>query len=89
MSAATEALANGLGAVIPGGLGGRLFTCGVKNNEAAWTIAGGGRGEAGGGQRQVQQAALAGAHRREGVRLAGAADTIDGGFGGQAQFLMA
>ena len=57
---------------------------GVQDDITAWSQAGGCGGKARRGESQVQKATLAGAHGIEGMGLASAADTLDGGFRGKA-----
>jgi len=93
-SAAAEGVADGPGAVVGcGGAGARgfdwLLALGIEDDEAAGTVAGRCSGQAGPAEGQVEQAALAGVHRREGVGAARGADTFDGGFGDHLKLAVA
>ena len=84
-----EALLNadGVGAVLRAVWGGGalrfdgLLAFGIGNDEAAGAVAAGGSGQAGGGEGEMQQAALAGVHGREGVGAAGGTDALGSGLG--------
>jgi len=88
MLAAAEIVADGVSTLVDG-LRGGLLAFGVEDDEATGAFAGGGGGQAGAFEGEVEQAALAGGHRGEGVGLLGGADLGDGCLSGAAELLVA
>lgn len=93
---AAEGVAYGVGAIGRGGGRRSACWCGVglivewiENDEAAGDVSGGGGGQAGLAEEEMEQAAFAGVHGREGVGPAGGADAFDGGVCAEAEFALA
>jgi hypothetical protein len=66
-----------------------LVAFGIEDDEAAWAIAGRGRGEAGLGQDQVEHAALARGHGRKREGATCGSYLLDGCFGGELEIAVA